>query len=70
METRSCQNKGKSKYCMGDFEITPDDFTFYEKIKRWAKDSAVVPVKKQACYGCYMKINDKNLTKQKLKIRL
>ncbi|WP_122894069.1 zinc ribbon domain-containing protein [Arcobacter peruensis] len=33
--------------------------TFYEKIKRWAKDSAVVPVKKQACYGCYMKINDK-----------
>jgi hypothetical protein len=23
------------------------------------KDSAVVPVKKQACYGCHMKINDK-----------
>ena len=33
--------------------------TFYEKIRRWAKDSAVVPVKKQACYGCFMKINDK-----------
>ena len=33
--------------------------TFYEKIKRWAKDSAVVPVKKQACYGCHMKLNDK-----------
>ena len=33
--------------------------TFYEKIKRWAKDSAVVPVKKQACYGCHMKIYDK-----------
>ena len=33
--------------------------TFYEKIKRWAKDSAVVPVKKQAFYGCHMKINDK-----------
>lgn len=33
--------------------------TFYEKIKRWAKETAVVPVKKQACYGCYMKINDK-----------
>ncbi|NQY93191.1 MAG: hypothetical protein HRT43_03410 [Campylobacteraceae bacterium] len=32
--------------------------TFYEKIKRWANDTAVVPVKKQACYGCYMKIND------------
>ncbi|WP_320034929.1 C4-type zinc ribbon domain-containing protein [Halarcobacter sp.] len=33
--------------------------TFYQKIRRWAKDSAVVPVKDQACYGCYMKINDK-----------
>jgi len=33
--------------------------TFYEKIRRWAKDTAVVPVKKQACYGCHMKINDK-----------
>lgn len=32
--------------------------TFYEKIRRWAKDTAVVPVKKQACYGCFMKVND------------
>ena len=32
--------------------------TFYEKIRRWAKDTAVVPVKKQACYGCFMKISD------------
>lgn len=33
--------------------------TFYEKIRKWAKNTAVVPVKKQACYGCFMKINDK-----------
>jgi len=33
--------------------------TFYEKVKRWAKTTAVVPVRKQACYGCYMKIGDK-----------
>jgi len=32
--------------------------SFYEKIRIWAKNSAVVPVKKQACYGCFMKIND------------
>ena len=32
--------------------------TFYEKIKRWAKDTAVVPVKQQACNGCFIKIND------------
>lgn len=40
-------------------EIDGKILTFYEKIKRWAGNSAVVPVKKQACYGCYMKINDK-----------
>ena len=33
--------------------------SFYEKIQIWAGNSAVTPVKKQACYGCYMKINDK-----------
>jgi len=32
---------------------------FYEKVRNWAGNTAVVPVKKQACYGCYMKINDK-----------
>jgi len=33
--------------------------TFYEKIKRWAKNTTVVEVKKQACYGCFMKLNDR-----------
>ena len=33
--------------------------TFYEKIRKWAGNTAVVQVKKQACYGCFMKINDK-----------
>lgn len=32
---------------------------FYGKIRRWAGNTAVVPVKKQACMGCFMKINDK-----------
>jgi len=36
---------------------------FYEKIRRWAGNSAVVPVKKQACMGCFMKINDKTYSK-------
>ena len=35
---------------------------FYEKVRKWAGNTAVVPVKKQACYGCYMKINDKAYT--------
>lgn len=33
--------------------------TFYQKIRKWAKNTAVVPVRKQACYGCFMKIYDK-----------
>jgi predicted nucleic acid-binding Zn-ribbon protein len=32
---------------------------FYDKIRRWAKNTAVVPVHKQACMGCFMRINDK-----------
>lgn len=33
--------------------------TFYQKIRKWAQNSTVVPVKKQACYGCFMRMNDK-----------
>ncbi len=33
--------------------------TFYEKIKKWAGNTTVVPVRKQACYGCFMRLNDK-----------
>jgi predicted nucleic acid-binding Zn-ribbon protein len=31
---------------------------FYEKIRIWARNTAVVPIKKQACFGCFMKLND------------
>ena len=33
--------------------------SFYQKIRRWAKNTTAVKVKKQACMGCFMKINDK-----------
>lgn len=33
--------------------------SFYEKIKRWAGNSAVVPIKNQACYGCHMKLTNR-----------
>jgi len=39
-------------------EMTQNVIVFYEKIRRWAGNSTVIPVKKQACYGCYMRIND------------
>lgn len=40
-------------------DINHKVLNFYEKIRKWAKNTAVVPVKKQACYGCFMKIYDK-----------
>ena len=32
---------------------------FYEKIRKWAKNTSVVPVRKQACGGCFIRINDR-----------
>ncbi|MCK5853863.1 MAG: hypothetical protein KAG56_01490 [Sulfurovaceae bacterium] len=39
-------------------ELDQKILAFYEKIRVWARNTAVVPVKKQACFGCYMKLND------------
>jgi len=33
--------------------------SFYQKIRRWAKNTTAVEVRNQACMGCYMVINDK-----------
>ncbi len=33
--------------------------SFYEKIKRWAGNSVVAPIKNQACYGCHMKLTNR-----------
>ncbi len=32
---------------------------FYEKIRKWAKNTSVVPITRQACGGCFIRINDK-----------
>jgi len=40
-------------------EMSQKILTFYQKIRKWAENTTVVPVKKQACYGCFMRINDK-----------
>ena len=40
-------------------EMSQKILTFYEKIRKWAINTTVVPVRKQACYGCFMRINDK-----------
>lgn len=55
------EERNEVSYKRGELveKVDPKILSFYEKVKRWAKNTAVVPVRKQACYGCYMKISDK-----------
>jgi len=40
-------------------DMNQKGLSFYQKIRRWAKNTTAVPVKNQACYGCFLTINDK-----------
>ncbi|MBD3797127.1 MAG: hypothetical protein IE887_05180 [Campylobacterales bacterium] len=40
-------------------EINQKGLAFYQKIRRWAKNTTVVAVEEQACMGCHMVIGDK-----------
>jgi len=40
-------------------DINQKGLAFYQKIRRWAKNTTVVPVEDQACMGCHMIIGDK-----------
>jgi len=39
--------------------VNQKGLAFYQKIRRWAKNTTVVPVEEQACMGCHMMISDK-----------
>jgi predicted nucleic acid-binding Zn-ribbon protein len=39
-------------------EMDQKIYSFYGKIRRWAKESSVVPVRDGACYGCFIKLSD------------
>ena len=40
-------------------KVNQKGLAFYQKIRRWAKNTTVVPVEEQACMGCHMIISDK-----------
>ena len=40
-------------------DVNQKGLAFYQKIRRWAKNTTVVTVEDQACMGCHMLINDK-----------
>ncbi|WP_104697960.1 MULTISPECIES: zinc ribbon domain-containing protein [unclassified Helicobacter] len=54
-EQEALFHKKQSMYEMLDQKLA----VFYEKIRKWAKNTSVVLVKKQACGGCFIKINDR-----------
>ncbi len=61
-ELKSIDEKKATLYAQREEHIKsmdPKIREFYEKIRKWAGNTAVVKVENQACYGCYMKINDK-----------
>lgn len=61
-ELKSIEEQKSSLYESREKAINEMDLkilAFYEKIRKWAGNTAVVQVQNQACYGCYMKINDK-----------
>jgi predicted nucleic acid-binding Zn-ribbon protein len=40
-------------------DIPQNILSFYQKVRRWAGTSTVVPIRKKACYGCHMVLNDR-----------
>jgi hypothetical protein len=40
-------------------EMNQKGLAFYQKIRRWAKNTTAVELKEQACMGCFMHVNDK-----------
>jgi predicted nucleic acid-binding Zn-ribbon protein len=57
IDTQKAELYGKREDSV--INIKPNILQFYEKIRMWARNSAIVPIRKQACYGCFLKINDK-----------
>ncbi len=48
---------GKKEKLLGG--MNQKGLSFYQKIRRWAKNTTVVAVEEQACMGCHMTIGDK-----------
>ncbi len=61
-EIQKIEQERKDVYGAKDIlvaDMSQKILTFYQKIRKWAENTTVVPVRKQACYGCFMRINDK-----------
>lgn len=65
-DLKNLEESKKEVYAKKDklvFEINPKVYSFYQKIKRWAGSSTVVPVVGKACSGCNIQITDNDYRK-------
>lgn len=55
------QNKVSAKRQQVALDMEPTLLTLYEKIRKWAGNTSVISIYKDACGGCFMRLNEKNL---------
>ncbi len=55
------QDEVSAKRRMVALEMEPTVLRLYEKIRKWAGNSSVIAMYKEACGGCFIKLNDKNV---------
>ncbi|MCV6608669.1 MAG: C4-type zinc ribbon domain-containing protein [Campylobacterales bacterium] len=61
-ELKDLDKKRKDSFKKRETEIAnvPQNLlSFYQKVRRWAGSSCVVPMKKRSCYGCHMVLSER-----------
>lgn len=55
------QDEVSAKRTAAALEMEATVLRLYEKIRKWAGNSSVIAIYKDACGGCFIKLNDKNI---------
>lgn len=60
-EIKKQQDEVSAKRTSAALDMETTVLRLYEKIRKWAGNSSVIPIYKEACGGCFIKLNDKNI---------
>lgn len=58
---KQSQDKVSAKRQQVALDMEPTLLTLYEKIRKWAGNTSVIHLYKDACGGCFIRLNEKNL---------
>ncbi len=67
---KSQQDKVSARRQDVALNMDPTVLGLYEKIRKWAGNSSVTAIYKEACGGCFIKLNDKNISDVKKGIEI